>query len=81
MRTSISTSFRKITYIVKYMVFDFNSITDNHSDLGMAIHFAPKVFGSSMGMRVRIVLSAFENVLAVTYTSTRGMLSIDITLI
>jgi hypothetical protein len=58
------------------MVLDFDSITDKHSDLGMAIHFAPKVFGSSMGMRVCIALSAFGNVLAVTYTSTRGMFNI-----
>jgi amino acid transporter len=54
-----------------YMVLDYDSITDKHSDLGMAIHFAPKVFGSSLGMRVCLAISAFGNILAVTYTSAK----------
>ncbi|KAF2795499.1 hypothetical protein K505DRAFT_336004 [Melanomma pulvis-pyrius CBS 109.77] len=57
--------------IAYYLVLDYDSITDKRSDLGMALYFAPKVFGSSLGMRVCLAISAFGNVLAVTYTSTK----------
>ncbi|KAF2184651.1 hypothetical protein K469DRAFT_688646 [Zopfia rhizophila CBS 207.26] len=59
----------------EYMVLDSDTITDKHPDLGMVLYFAPKVFGSSLGMKVCLAISAFGNVLAVTYTVSKGIIS------
>ncbi|ORY06761.1 amino acid permease-domain-containing protein [Clohesyomyces aquaticus] len=60
-----------------YTVLDYDTITDNHSDLGLVLHFAPKVFGNTRALKICIALSAFGNILAVTYTSSKVKQSIS----
>ncbi|KAJ4330121.1 hypothetical protein N0V87_010285 [Didymella glomerata] len=42
-----------------------------YSDLAVATKFAPKVFGAPMGLKVCMALSAFGNIIAVTYTASK----------
>ncbi|KAF2474440.1 uncharacterized protein BDR25DRAFT_122014 [Lindgomyces ingoldianus] len=54
-----------------YKVLDYKTITGGQSDLGAALYFAPKVFGSSFGMKICLAISAFGNVVAITYTASK----------
>ncbi|KAE9379783.1 hypothetical protein N431DRAFT_527234 [Stipitochalara longipes BDJ] len=54
-----------------YLACDYETITDTQSDLGVAILFAPRAFGSSFGLKVCISLSALGNLIAVTFTSSK----------
>ncbi|KAF2730347.1 hypothetical protein EJ04DRAFT_567848 [Polyplosphaeria fusca] len=57
--------------VAYYRVLDYATITGNYSDLGVALHFAPKVFKSALALKICIAISALGNVLAVTYTSAK----------
>ncbi|KAL6252611.1 hypothetical protein RBB50_000330 [Rhinocladiella similis] len=57
--------------VAYFVACDYETITDSDTDLGIAILFAPRAFGSSMGLKVCIALSAFGNLLAVTFTSSK----------
>lgn len=55
-----------------YAACEYGSITSLETDLGMAVIFAPKAFGQALGLKVCISLSAVGNLVAVTYTSSKG---------
>lgn len=57
--------------VAYYRVLDYATITGTQSDLGVALYFAPKVFGSALGLKICLAIAAFGNVLAVTYTSAK----------
>ncbi|KAF2111931.1 amino acid permease-domain-containing protein [Lophiotrema nucula] len=57
--------------VAYYKVLDYATITGTQSDLGVALYFAPKVFGSALGLKICLAIAAFGNVLAVTYTSAK----------
>ncbi|KAH7350518.1 amino acid permease-domain-containing protein [Rhexocercosporidium sp. MPI-PUGE-AT-0058] len=59
-----------VLYIL-YLACDYETITSHESDLGVAILFAPRAFGSSLGLKVCISLSALGNLIAVIFTSSK----------
>ncbi|KAF2624273.1 amino acid transporter [Macroventuria anomochaeta] len=61
-----------------YRVLGYEDLTGPHSDLAVALKFAPKVFGGATGLKVCMAISAFGNVLAVTYTASKVKQSIAI---
>lgn len=61
-----------------FLACDFQTITNKTSDLGMAEYFAPKVFGHSTGLKVCFALSAFGNIVAVSFTNSKVKQSIAI---
>jgi hypothetical protein len=56
----------------QYRVLGYDELTGPHADIAVALKFAPKVFASATGLKVCMAISAFGNVLAVTYTSSKG---------
>ncbi|KAF1925388.1 uncharacterized protein M421DRAFT_423716 [Didymella exigua CBS 183.55] len=61
-----------------YRVLSYEDLTGPHSDLAVALKFAPKVFGGATGLKICMAISAFGNVLAVTYTASKVKQSIAI---
>lgn len=53
-------------------MLDYDTLTGLHSDIAVALSFAPKVFGAGTAFKVCMAISAFGNVLAVTYTASKG---------
>jgi amino acid transporter len=64
--------------VALYRVLDYDTLTGPNSDLAAAIHFAPRVFGVSTAFKICMAISAFGNVLAVTYTASKVKQSIAI---
>lgn len=56
----------------QYRVLDYKDLTGPHADLAVVLKFAPRVFGGSIGLKVCMAISAFGNILAVTYTASKG---------
>jgi hypothetical protein len=56
----------------QYRVLGYDELTGPHSDIAVALKFAPEVFASANGLKVCMAISAFGNVLAVTYTASKG---------
>lgn len=56
----------------QYRVLGYATLTGPNSDLAVALEFAPKVFGASTAFKICMAMSAFGNVLAVTYTAAKG---------
>ena len=56
----------------QYRVLDYETLTGNYSDLAVALRFALRVFGAATGLKICMAISAFGNVLAVTYTASKG---------
>ncbi|OAL51370.1 hypothetical protein IQ07DRAFT_643463 [Pyrenochaeta sp. DS3sAY3a] len=64
--------------VTLYHVLPFEKLTGPNSDLVASLQFAPLVFGASTAFKICIALSAFGNVLAVTYTASKVKQSIAI---
>jgi amino acid transporter len=64
--------------VALYRVLDYDTLTGPNSDLAAAIHFAPRVFGASTAFKICMAMSAFGNILAVTYTASKVKQSIAI---
>lgn len=64
--------------VALYRVLDYDTLTGPNSDLAVALKFAPKVFGASTAFKICMALSAFGNVIAVTYTASKVKQSIAI---
>ncbi|KAF2129907.1 hypothetical protein P153DRAFT_315302 [Dothidotthia symphoricarpi CBS 119687] len=64
--------------VALYRVLDYETLTGPNSDLAVALQFAPRVFGASTAFKICMSISAFGNVLAVTYTSAKVKQSIAI---
>lgn len=56
----------------QYRVLGYNDLTGPHSDLAVVLKFAPRVFGGSIGLKICMAISALGNILAVTYTASKG---------
>jgi hypothetical protein len=57
----------------QYRVLGYDDLTGRHSDLAVALKFAPKVFGAATGLKICMALSALGNIVAVTYTASKGI--------
>jgi hypothetical protein len=58
--------------VMQYRVLSYEDLTNSHSDLAVALKFAPKVFKATTGLKICMAISAFGNIVAVTYTAAKG---------
>ncbi|KAL6707409.1 hypothetical protein ACN47E_004188 [Coniothyrium glycines] len=61
-----------------YNVLDYDTLTGPNSDLTAALKFGPRVFGNATALKICMAISAFGNVLAVTYTASKVKQSIAV---
>ncbi|KAF1839684.1 hypothetical protein BDW02DRAFT_463319, partial [Decorospora gaudefroyi] len=64
--------------VASYNVLDYDTLTGPNNDLVTATRFAPRVFGALGGFEICIAMSAFGNIVAVTYTASKVKQSIAI---
>ncbi|OCL12989.1 amino acid transporter [Glonium stellatum] len=54
-----------------YLACNYTTITNTQTDIGMAVNFGPRAFGSSFGLKICIALSALGNLISVAFTSSK----------